>query len=309
MRFFDDDPSVSLPPNSDIRLLTDIFNSGVASRRVFSEVHYYEKGDPNLTVGMGHFVKDKLAGLFIRMRNDPDTWSFFLDSCNASMSDDHWQQMSLETEVKGTGTTALDRAYSNVLCAEESASSCVKKRLIPWSKKVGETFNSDKHWFTAGWKAACRAEPVAVHQLKHWRSEVLQKGVEAGARRSQDTRGGIACMISAASSGLGARMYGPNETNVKLKDHTWSLVDIPAEARPEATLDSDRLLADWCAVVSWQYYTLAAGRVRSRMIAIWQIFFEDAWGPVPETPTDALKTPRHRGVLMDSRPFDFSFEI
>lgn len=313
MRFLDDDPAASLAPDSDTRLLAEFFNAGEAARRLFSEVHFHRPEDPHLTVGMGHFIEGNLAELFARLRDNPETWSFILTTWAGIMSPRQWQVMAVETGIEGTDAAALGRALERVLCASEPGSSCVRQRLRPWADKVGEAFNSDAHWFTAGWKAVCRAEAVARQQLEEWRASVLEKGVTEAGARSQTTRGGIACVISAASSGLGVTMYPVGATNADASHgnlrRRWSLTEVPAEARPATKVDTVRLLADWRAVVAWQYYTVRKGRVRRRMTAIWEAFYEATWGPAAKTLADAVKVPRHRGTVMDDRPFDFRVTV
>lgn len=313
MRFLDDDPALSLAPDTDVRLLAELFNAGDAARRIFSEVHFHDPEDPHLTVGMGHFIERNLADLFARLRGDEETWAFILPHWSAVLSAKQWQAIAAETGIDGADASALDRALELVLCVGEPGSTCVKQRLVPWADRVGEAFNSDAHWFTAGWKAICRAAPVARHQLETWRTVVLEKGVKEAAKRLQTTRGGISCVISAASSGLGGTMYPAGATTAEVSNHDvhqrWSLTEVPSDARPETGIDADRLLADWRAVVAWQYYTLTKGRVRSRMTAIWKTYYEATWGPTPKTLEDAVKVPRHRGTPMDDRSFDFSIVI
>lgn len=313
MRVLDNDPAASLASGSDIRLFADLFNAREKSRRVFSEVHYYKPADPDLTVGMGHFIRDNLADLFVRLRGDQNTWSAALALWSKALSPTQWSAMVEETGTDGADATALENALERVLCADGAGSACVEKRLVPWADRVGQGFNSNEHWFTAGWRAICQAEPVARHQLEQWRTAVLDKGVKEAGKRALTTRGGIACVISAASSGLGSTMFAPGAKTAEASSHgvhaTWSLAEVPPAAKPTAAIDADLLLADWRSVVAWQFYTVKKGRVRERMAKIWSAFFEASWGPAPQTLAEAVKVPRHRGTAMDRRPFDFSVQI
>lgn len=310
MRFLKDDPALSLSLGSDVQTFARLFNDSPASRRVFPEVHYHDPEDPHLTVGMGHFIDGNLAKLFGRLRNDPDTWSFLLATWSEALDKSQWQAMARETDgpAGSEGPSALASALERVLCAGAPGPECVAQRLRPWSKGVGEAFNAPNHWFTAGWRAVSCAEPIARIQLETWRAEVLEKGADAAAVRSQTVRGGIACVISAASSGIGT-MYQAGATSASIGGVHWSLVEVPDAARPKVDIDPATLLADWRAVVAWQHYTLAKNKVRSRMTAIWKMFFAASWGPAPKSVADARAAPRHSGRAMDSRPFDFRIEL
>lgn len=314
MKLVEDNPLHALAAGSDIHLLHSLFNASAASRRVFSEVHYYEPEDPHLTIGMGHWIRTNIATLFAKLRSDAETWHKLRAIWAATLEHDHWEQIKREASEVTRDEQGLDRALGAVLCPNNPSKSCVEDNLIPWTQIVGEVFNTTDHWFTAGWKAISKLEPVARVQAEHWAATVLEPGVTAATKRGLETRGGVACVISAKSSGLGSTMFKVGATKVKATGagvtRRWSLDAVPKEARPDnpGGIDADRLLQDWQSVVAWQYYCVKKRRVRSRMRAIWEAFFEDSWGPLshPKSLSKSTLVPQHSGFHMSALPFDFS---
>lgn len=313
-----DDPLDVLDKSSDFSQMHGAFNSGSSSRRLFSEVHYYRRADPDLTIGMGHWTRSNIAALFAQMKSDRAVWDFMTSEWASVLSKINlWAQFAAETGRTGDSAQALSDGLDHILCAASSSSRCVKQRLEPWADRVGERFNSPGHWFHDGWKATSRVRPIATHQLKFWRTSVLEPGASAAAERLVIPRGGVASVISAKSSGLGNRMFKVGAKNVSASgagvSRRWSLEKVPAAAQPDSStaISSEQLLQDWRALVAWQYYSIKAGRVRSRMRAIWKLYHEQSWGPLkhPSSLSKSTSVPKHAGRPMDRSPFDFSLAL
>lgn len=314
MNYADDDPIYALDPASDVHLLHRLFNASSSSRRVFSEVHYYDPADPDLTIGMGHWIRSNISKLFGEFRSQQEAWDFLLNQWASAMTTQHWQQIQMESGEGGTTTFTLDKVLTRVLCIGNPSSSCVRNFLEPWADTVRTRFNSEGHWFNAGWKSVSRAEPIAKTQVEFWSESVLKSGGDAADARDLSTRGGIACVISAKSSGLGATMFRPGVTNASASggevSRRWSLTTVPDEAKPESVsgLGEQELLQDWRSLVAWQFYAVKKRRVRSRMKAIWNEFFFRTWGELENPNSVAASTGvrKHSGVLMNRSAFDFS---
>ena len=314
MNFVDNDPIHALDPASDVRLIHRLFNSSSASRRLFSEIHYYVPQDPDLTIGMGHWIRGNISKLFKKLKDDSDTWDLLTEIWASSLEDHHWIQIRNETGYTGGSQETVNHALSSVLCIDNNNSHCIGSTLELWADGVGEEFNSAHHWFTAGWQSVSRAEPVARAQVQYWKESVLAPGKLQATKRNLTTRGGVACVISAKSSGLANTMFGIGAKEASATgdgvSRSWSLLDVPSEARPDNmdNLSAASLLQDWKAVVAWQFYTLKKRRVRSRMREIWSEFFEVSWGPL-ENPNSVLmstRVPKHRGTSMENREYDFT---
>ena len=232
----------------------------------------------------------------------------------SAMTAQHWQQVQTETGEDGTTTATLDKALTKVLCIGNPSSSCVRNTLEPWADSIRARFNDEGHWFTAGWKSVSRAEPIAKTQVEFWSESVLKSGADAAAARDLRTRGGIACAISAKSSGLGATMFKANDANASASgggvSRKWSLTTVPDDAKPDLAsgVSEQDLLQDWKSLVAWQFYTIKKRRVRSRMRAIWKEFFSPTWGDLenPNSVSASTRVRNHSGVVMDKRAFDFS---
>jgi len=314
MIYVDDDPIHALDSASDVHLMHRLFNASSSSRRVFSEVHYYDPADPDLTIGMGHWIRSNISKLFTEFRSEQDVWDFFVNHWASAMTAHHWQQIQAESGEGGTTTPTLNKALTRVLCIGDPTSSCVRNTLEPWADTVRTRFNTEGHWFTAGWKSVSRAEPIARAQVEFWSESILKSGAKAANARDLSTRGGIACVISAKSSGLGATMFQPDDTNASASgggvSRKWSLTTVPEEAKPESAsgLSEQELLQDWKSLVAWQYYSVKKRRVRSRMRAIWKELFSHTWGELENPNSVAASTGlrKHSGIAMDRRAFDFS---
>lgn len=314
MKIVDDDPKHALDPTSDIFLMQNIFDASSASKRSFSEIHYLYPNDPDLTIGMGHWIRGNISRLFESLRNDPGVWNKLMANWSSLLDKDQWVQLRDETGISSADQQALEEALHKVLCIGDDSGSCIKSNLEPWADKVGEKFNSKNHWFAEGWLSISQLEPVAMAQVEFWKKSVLIPGTKSASKRGLTTRGGIACVISAKSSGLGSTMFKIGAKKVSASkggvSRKWSLTKFPQSALPDEheQLSQESLLQDWKAVVAWQYYTVKKKRVRSRMRAIWSEFFEDAWGPLknPNSVSDSTKVPVHSGVFMEKRPFNFS---
>ncbi len=314
MNYVGDNPIHALEPASDVHLMHKLFNASSSSRRVFSEVHYYDPADPDLTIGMGHWIRSNISNLFSELKSQPDVWEFLLKQWGSAMTAQHWQQVQTETGEDGTTTATLDKALTKVLCIGNPSSSCVRNTLEPWADSIRARFNDEGHWFTAGWKSVSRAEPIAKTQVEFWSESVLKSGADAAAARDLRTRGGIACAISAKSSGLGATMFKANDANASASgggvSRKWSLTTVPDDAKPDLAsgVSEQDLLQDWKSLVAWQFYTIKKRRVRSRMRAIWKEFFSPTWGDLenPNSVSASTRVRNHSGVVMDKRAFDFS---
>ncbi len=309
----DDNPSAVLDKNSDLYAVHQLFNASTASRRIFSEVHFHEPEDPDLTIGMGHWIRDNIAGLFHLLRSDERLWEDVTGIWASTLSEAQWSLFHQETHIRERGGIGISAGLDRILCAADPDNECVANHLIPWASTVGERFNGSSHWFTAGWKCISRLKPVAAAQLNYWATSVLEKGVTDAHERGIFTRGGIASVISARSSGIKATMFDVGSGEVRATHGSfarrWSLVNVPDSAKPLGVtgLSDDQLLQDWRAVAAWQYYTVKKGEVRSRMKAIWKMYYEESWGPLRSySLSDATLIPRHNGVAMDVREFDFS---
>lgn len=311
-----DNPAQVLDADSDVYLMHLLFNATSSSRRLFSEVHYYEPEDPHLTIGMGHWVGGNIADLFHKMQNNNEVWVRITEKWAGQLSGSHWEQFRKETGETGGDANSISDGLGKVLCASNPTKACVVDNLVPWTKNVGERFNSTGHWFTKGWKAISRDKSVARIQAEHWSSSVLETGAEDARKRGITKRGGIASVISARSSGLGATMFPVGTTVAKAKkgslSRRWSLTEVPDAARPtQSNVDEEQLLKDWISVAAWQYYTLKKGRVRSRMRAIWDVFYSQSWGPLtnPSSLSKSTVPVPHNGCVMVSEPFDFTVTL
>ncbi|ACS61310.1 hypothetical protein Rleg_6570 (plasmid) [Rhizobium leguminosarum bv. trifolii WSM1325] len=308
-----DDPSQVLDENSDLFLMQKIFNATSSSRRVFSEVHFHDPEDPNLTIGMGHWIGGNIADLFHRLNEDAQVWKTLTEIWSAALSEDAWRQFHNETGISERGASGLSAGLESTLCVSHPIKTCVENNLLRWASRVREGFNDEKHWFTAGWKQISRSESVAATQLAFWADGVLVQGVDGAHARGIHTRGGVASVISACSSGLGSTMFGIGVTETKASNggisRRWSLTEVPDSARPigRSNLSDQRLLEDWRALVAWQYYAISKGKIRDRMKAIWKAYYEGSWGGLNEgSLAAATDIPRHLGRAMNDAPFDFS---
>jgi hypothetical protein len=306
-----DNPALIMQPNSAVLLLHQIFNSSPASERVFSEVHYIVPGDPHLTVGMGHWVHHKLAGLFKRLRQNEEAWHQLTESWASTLNSAQWADFSNDTGETQRNADAISRGLVRVLCAEDASKSCVKNRLDRWSNRVGTRFNSANHWFHAGWRAASVQRPVAEEQVRYWADGVLAPGQSEARKREIETFGGIASVISAISSGIRATMFPKSASTAtasyKGTHFSWPLDFVPQAARPvQSSLNDAALSEDWRSLAAWQFYTVKKRRIRTRMREIWRIFYEPSWGPLPTKVVDVKKIPRHTGCYMARGEFDFA---
>jgi hypothetical protein len=310
-----ENPVFIIEPGSDILRLHQIFDAGEASHRWFTEVHYL-RGDPNLTVGMGHWTRGKLAKLFQEFRQDPDTWKELTNTWANTMTPDMWLSFEKDTGEKGRNADAISRGLEQRLCVKDASKKCVESKLLPWSHATKDRFNSRSHWFHAGWRAVSVLRPVAEHQVRYWAKSEVSAGQKAASKRDIVTLGGIAIVISAESSGLGTTMFDPGVQVAKASfqetKFEWPLHTVPEAVRPLGGAVNERtLLEDWKSLVAWQYYTVKKGRVRSRAQAIWRAFYESTWGPLPSNLTipDLRTLPQHSGCYMARGQFDIASAI
>ncbi len=313
------DPAYIMKPNSDLLRLQLAFNDTPSSQRVLTEVHYYYPEDPNLTVGMGHWIGGKLAGLFQRLKQDPALWNELTTLWANRMDASMWRTFKKDSGEAGQDPAALSRGLSKLLCADKASAACVNKVLLPWTHATKERFNDKSHWFHAGWLVVSVNPKVAEQQVRHWAETVVAEGEVAARRRGAATSGGIASVTSAVSSGLGTTMFGPDAdparaTNKKLgKSVVLPLAAVPKSARPAGgTVNEQALLEDWRSLAAWQFYTITKAKgtqlVRARMRAIWEQFYADTWGPLPSKPTfaDISQPRRHSGCYMARGTLDLS---
>jgi len=306
-----DDPALIMKPNSAVLLLHQIFNYSASSRRVFPEVHYIVPGDPNLTVGMGHWVHGELAGLFHQLWKNDETWRQLTESWASALNSAQWTDFAKDTGETERNAEAISRGLTHLMCAEEPSKSCVKNHLDRWSNQVRTRFNNPDHWFHAGWRAASIQQPVAEEQIRYWADSVLSPGQKEARLRGIGTFGGVASVISAESSSLGATMFPRGADKAKAKSggrhFSWALNKVPQAARlVQGSLDETALKQDWRSLAAWQFYTVKKGRVRGRMREIWRIFYEPSWGPPPKKVKDMSTIPRHTGCYMAQGEFDFT---
>jgi len=303
-----DDPAYLIAPGSDLYKMHRLFNATGSSRRFFSEIHYHEPSDPNLTMGMGHWIDTKLARMFARLRADQDMWDEVVRAWVPLLSSSHWEQVASESGQEGRDGTALTAAIDKLLCAKSPTKACVASIMNPWAKRIGEDFNTDEHWLNAGWRVVGRLPSIARVQLGYWVETILQDGVTAAKQRGITTRGGTASVMSAQSSGIGTTMFAIGEMNPRAGSRMWNLAMVPANALPtDASTKGAAPLQDWKALVAWQYYTVKKQTVRSRMAEIWRVFYEPTWGPlIVPTATSALK---HNGCYMRQDAFDFTVRV
>jgi hypothetical protein len=312
-----DNPAEILDEKSDLYALHRLFDASQSSRRLFSEIHYFARRDPNLTIGMGHWTEGNIAELFHRLKSDDQLWQDVTDIWGSLLSEAQWSQLNRETHVSERGGAGIIAALDQVLCASDPSGRCVANNLVPWASKVGEKFNESDHWFNAGWKRISRLRPIATAQLLFWIDSVLERGVRDAQERGIWTRGGVASVISARSSAIGTTMFEAGIEEVQAKhgsvSRQWSLVNVPSSAKPlnRSQITHDQLLQDWRAVVAWQYYTIKKERIRSRMSAIWKTFYEESWGPLRSDSSleEATSIPRHLGEPMNDQRFDFTVKL
>lgn len=313
-----EDPAYIMTPDSDVLRLHLAFNDSPSSRRVLNEVHYYDK-DPHLTVGMGHWIDSKLAGLFHRLKQDPTTWKQLTNRWAARMDAAMWKAFEKDTKETGRDASALSRGLSTLLCADKPSSHCIKDTMEPWTHATGLRFNSDKNWFRAGWRAVSLDPAVAEHQVRYWAESIVDEGQAQAKDRGITTRGGIASVVSAVSSGIRRTMFGPNSHSASRKNGSfgesvaWPLDAVPTSARPAVgTVNQQALLNDWKSLAAWQFYTVTKATkkkpVRSRMKVIWEQYYAGTWGPLSNKPTfaDISKPRHHSGCYMARGPLDIS---
>jgi len=302
------DPVFIMDPNSHVRLMHQIFNSGPSSQRLFSEVHYIKPGDPHLTVGMGHWVHSKLARLFKRLKNNDQNWELLTAVWAESMNQDQWNDFARDTGENETNAAAISRGLTKLFCTDDLSRNCIKNNLDKWSDRVGTRFNKNTHWFHAGWNAVSILQPVAKEQVLYWADSVVKEGQQAAEERELRTSGGIATAISAISSGIGATLFNPGATRVIVSNSfERSLVEVPAGARPQTGfVNEEALLDDWKSLVAWQYYNFKKKRIRSRMQEIWRVFYQPTWGQLPTSLNAMERIPKHSGCYMARGNFDTS---
>jgi len=310
-----EDPAFIMEPESDLLRLHQIFNAGEASRRLFTEVHYFVQSDPHLTVGMGHWIDSHLATLFQKLRQDQDTWTELTNAWANTMTPDMWLGFEKDSGEKGRDSNAISRGLEQLVCAtatsdKATSNKCVERELKPWSLATNDSFNSPNNWFHAGWQSVSVLRRVAEQQIQYWAESVVSAGQHEASKRGIVTLGGIASVISAESSGLGTTMFKPGSevatASFQGTTFTWSLTTVPEAVRPsQGAVNEVALLEDWKSFVAWQYYTVKKGRVRSRMQAIWSAFYEPTWGPLPDNPNiSALPKRRHSSCYMARGRFD-----
>ena len=312
------DPAYIMTPKSDLLRLHLAFNyNPPVSRRFLNEVHYYEPADPHLTVGMGHWIDDKLARLFQRLKQDMATWEEMTADWADSMDAWMWEEFERDSGESGRNAEAISRGLTVLLCADDASSQCVREKLVPWTHATKERFNEATHWFRAGWLKVSVHSRVAEHQIHHWAESVVNNGQVEAAKRQVATLGGIASVASATSSGLRSTMFPPGAQSVEARSSrlgvsaSWLLDSVPESVLPPAgSTDDPRLLEDWKSLVAWQFYTVRKAKknriVRGRMKAIWQLFYEQSWGPLPAelTFSDVTESRRHSGCYMARGSFD-----
>jgi hypothetical protein len=307
------DPAYIMTPDSDVLRLHLAFNDSPSSQRVLDEVHYHD-ADPHLTVGMGHWIDGKLAGLFHRLKQDHDTWQRLTARWATRMDAAMWKAFEKDTKETGRDASALSRGLSTLLCADKPSSTCVKNTMGPWTQSTGKRFNDDQHWFRAGWRAVSRDSTVAEHQVRYWAESIVGEGQAQAEDRGITTRGGIASMASAVSSGIGTTMFPvkgspatATATSPKLKQSAvFPLTSVPNGSRPTSGIANEpALLEDWRSLVAWQFYSVvkaSPGKIpRKRMRIIWEQYYASTWGALPSSnPTfaDISKPRRHSGCYM-----------
>jgi hypothetical protein len=313
------EPAYIMKPNSDLLRLHLAFNDSPSSRRLLTEVHYYDPEDPNLTVGMGHWIGGKLAGLFQRLKQDPAIWLELTTLWAKRMDAAMWHTFKRDSGETEQNAAAMSRGLSKLLCADKASSTCVNKVLLPWTHATRERFNDNSHWFHAGWLVVSVNPKVAEQQVRHWADSVVAEGEKEAARRGAATSGGIASVASAVSSGLGTTMFYPGKDPARMvnkpfsKSVSWPLASVPNSARPAGgTVNEQALLEDWRSLAAWQFYSVTKATkkrlVRSRMAAIWDQFYAGTWGPLPSKPTfaDISKPRKHSGCYMARGTQDIS---
>lgn len=305
------DPAFIMKADSDVFRLQQAFNAGPGAKRVFDEVHYIIPGDPNLTVGMGHWTGGKLARLFRSLREDQATWEELTKTWADTMDISMWKAFEQDAGKAGRDSAAVSKGLETLLCAETVSRSCVEKTLLPWSHRTKDAFNGKGHWFHAGWRSVARLPSVATRQVQFWVESVVADGQANAEERGVNTKGGSATVISATSSGL-TTMFKPGAKRAIASSEGNSLQqplnEVPTWARPSGQVDEKALLADWRSLVAWQFYNVKKRRVRSRMTEIWKLYYEPTWGSLPERPklSDVLAERKHTGCYMASGPLDIS---
>lgn len=315
-----EDPAYIMKPDSDVLRLHLAFNDSSSSRRTLDEVHYHHQ-DPHLTVGMGHWIDGKLAGLFHRLKQDTATWQALTARWATRMDATMWQAFEKDTKEIGRDASALSRGLSILLCADKPSRTCVKNTMEPWTHKTGKRFNDDKNWFRAGWRSVSRDFAVAEHQVRYWAESIVGEGQAQAEARGITTRGGIASMASAVSSGIASTMFpvkgrsdSVTATSPQLKQSAaFPLISVPNDSRPAAdAVNAQALLEDWRSLVAWQFYSVAKASptkiVRQRMRVIWEQYYADTWGVLPSNPTfaDISKPRRHSGCYMVRNGIDLA---
>jgi hypothetical protein len=291
-----EDPAFSIADTQLLRL-HNAFNAP-GERRVFTEVHYIlprgsNPGDPHLTVGMGHWTYSNLAKLFQRLKADRAAWDVLTAVWARALTAEAWDGFHRETMVRGEDAGSIASALDDLLCANEpeKTTSCVAKRLTPWSHKVGGNFMSRQHWFTSGWRAASVQEVVARQQVEHWVSTVVFPGQTLAQSSGVSTYGATAAFASAISSGGIARemLRAVRDTN-----------QVPPHAGTPKTLPRERLLMDYKSYVALKTY-IDKHKPRGRTTRIWNSYFRNSWGNLPLA--GRSPQPRHTDCPMEIGSF------
>lgn len=276
------------------------FNSAKSSQRAFNEIHYHVSGDPHLTMGFGHFAEGTLNKLFRQMPTDTrceivdSVWQYLHGNKNRlkQFLDDFGLDSADETAIKQTLNIFFGKGGDLSAWAHQM----IKKD--PVANK--DIFNKSGHWFYDSMKKALLIKSVRNVQISTWIKETpLSDGQKnAGELQLQTVYGAVAALTSARSSGVSApyKEIKAGKT-ISIGDRKFDVKACPEQYRPENDhFDEAVLNQDWKVLLIWMRYNSYKGKIRNRQKAIWYLWFEPSWGPLPKL--NAMPG-KHTGIAME----------
>ncbi|WP_289030631.1 hypothetical protein [uncultured Paraglaciecola sp.] len=259
--------------------IADNFNSGSASKRIFSEMHYYIGRDPHLTIGFGHWARKGLDGFFHTMYRNTNVWSNFIGTACSWLIEhpEHYIEFIKDTGIDADfiDSNSCRDGLLNLLLGK--AINKNKSKLESWSNTITKerpnVFNEGSdHWFRKVVTLSITTNSGKLFQAAHWANSVASSGEKKAKVIELHSLGGIATLASADSSGWGTVKHAYNailhkkprvikHKDIKVRDKIISIgkslsyptFTVPADL-VNHTVELQVQLSDWHAVVLWQEY-------------------------------------------------------
>lgn len=286
--------------HTNLAKLIAAFNSTKGSKRAFDEIHYHVSGDPHLTMGFGNFAEGTLNNFFKEMPTGTreelvdSIWHYLYT--NKSRMKQFSNEFKLDATDESTVKNELKKFFGKGGDLSAWAHRMIKKDPVA-NKNI---FNKSGHWFYDSMKKALLVGSVRNEQIHTWVNKTPLRDGKVAAKKLQlqNIYGAVAAITSARSSGLSvAYNEVRDKATVSIGKKELDTRTCPEQYKPEiVSLDETILNQDWKALLIWLRYNSHKGKIRSRQIAIWNIWFEPSWGPLPKF---NVMPGRHTGIAME----------